>query len=145
MKKNYFTLIMVPVFLLATGFIILRFTNKEKSTQNKTFQFQKRKAENSNNKEWIFLYKQAEAHQDKLRISPGDTKSKLALAGLFIEESRAYSNHAYYDEAALFYVNDVLKTEPKNFEASVLRSVLLLSQHRFEEAKAEAINKPEIG
>jgi tetratricopeptide (TPR) repeat protein len=57
---------------------------------------------------------------------------------LFIEESRAYGNHTYYDEAAMHYVNDVLKTEPENFEASVLKSVLLLSQHRFEEAKTEA-------
>jgi tetratricopeptide (TPR) repeat protein len=86
----------------------------------------------------MYLYKQTEAHLDKLRVSPADTKSKLALAGLFIEESRAYGNHAYYDEAALYYVNDVLQTDPKNFEASVLKSVLLLSQHRFEEAKTEA-------
>ena len=138
MKKNYFSLIMIPVFLLATGFIILRYTNQKDADSKKLYQLQKRKAESSNDKQWMQLYKQAEAHLDKLRISPADTKSKLALASLFIEESRAYGNHAYYDEASLHFVNDVLQTEPKNFEASVLKSVLLLSQHRFEEAKAEA-------
>ncbi len=138
MKKNYFTLIMAPLFLLATGFIILRYTNQEAKESNKIYQLQKRKAESSNDKEWMRLYKQAEAHLDKLRATPADTKSKLALAAMFIEESRAFGNHAYYDEAALHYVNDVLQTEPKNFEASVLKSVLLLSQHRFEEARAEA-------
>ena len=129
---------MAPLFLLVTGFIILRYTNQEANAANKVYQLQKRKAESSNDKEWMRLYKQAEAHLDKLRATPADTKSKLALAALFIEESRAFGNHAYYDEAALHYVNDVLQTEPKNFEASVLKSVLLLSQHRFEEARAEA-------
>jgi tetratricopeptide (TPR) repeat protein len=138
MKKNYFTLIMAPLFLLATGFIILRYTNPEANASNKVYQLQKRKAESSNGKEFMRLYKQAEAHLDKLRETPADTKSKLALASIFIEESRAFGNHAYYDEAALHYVKEVLQTEPKNFEASVLKSVLLLSQHRFEEARAEA-------
>jgi tetratricopeptide (TPR) repeat protein len=138
MKKNYFNLVMIPIFLLASGFIILRYASKDKDKSESSYQLQKRKADDSNNKDWMASYKQAEAHLDKLRLEPGNTKSKLALASIFINEARAWGNHAYYDAAAMHYVNDVLKTEPKNFEASVMKSVILLSQHRFEDALAQA-------
>lgn len=129
---------MIPVFLLATGFIILRYTNKEKDKSESFYQLQKRKAVNSNNKEWMAMYKQAEAHLDKLRLEPKNNKSKLALATIFINEARAWGNHAYYDAAATHYIDEILATEPKNFEASVMKSLVLLSQHRFEEASAQA-------
>lgn len=138
MKKNYFYIIMIPVFLLATGFIIVRYANKDNANQNGSYQLQKRKAPDSNNKEWMAAYKQAEAHLDKLRLEPANTKSKLALASIFINEARAWGNHAYYDEAAMFYVDQVMAEEPKNFEAAVMKSVLLLSQHKFEEALKQA-------
>ncbi|MEO7265122.1 MAG: tetratricopeptide repeat protein [Ferruginibacter sp.] len=137
MKKNYFYIIMIPLMVLTTGFIILRFNNKQETAANRSYQFQKRKAESSIDKEWSFLNNQTEAHLDKLRTNPADVKSKLALASIFIGEARAYGNHAYYDEAAMYYVDDVLKADSKNFEASILKSVLLLSQHRFEEALQE--------
>jgi tetratricopeptide (TPR) repeat protein len=128
---------MIPLMVLTTGFIILRFNSQQESTSNRNYQFQKRKAESSIDKEWAFLNSQTEAHLDKLRTNPSDVKSKLALASIFINEARAFGNHAYYDEAANYYVDEVLKAEPKNFEASILKCVILLSQHRFEEALAE--------
>ncbi len=137
MKKNYFYIIMIPLMVLTTGFIILKFNKKQETETNRNYQFQKRKAESSLDKEWSFLNNQTEAHLDKLRVNPSDVKSKLALASIFIGEARAYGNHAYYDEAAMYYVDDVLNAEPKNFEASILKCVLLLSQHRFEEALQE--------
>ncbi|MEO6406804.1 MAG: tetratricopeptide repeat protein [Ferruginibacter sp.] len=144
MKKNYFYIIMIPLMVLTTGFIILRFNNKEQASVNRSYQFQKRKAESSIDKEWAYLNGQTEAHLDKLRLNPSDNKSKLALASIFIGEARAYGNHAYYDEAAMYYVDAVLSSDPKNFEASILKCVLLLSQHRFEEALVEGEKTKEL-
>lgn len=133
---------MIPLFLLASGFIILRYSNTSK--KETVYQLQKRKAVNSNDKYWMAIYKQAEAHQDKLRLEPTNVKSKMALVSIFINEARAWGNHAYYDAAAMHYIDEVLLAEPKNFEASVMKAVVLLSQHRFEEALSQAENTRKI-
>jgi tetratricopeptide (TPR) repeat protein len=51
----------------------------------------------------------------------------------------------YYDEAALKYIDGVLSTEPGNFEALILKSLVQLSQHHFADGlqtaeKAKSIN-----
>ena len=133
MKKKFTYLPLIALFLLATGFVVLRYTQKEKKKAQVVFEFKKRGNPDANNEEWLRMYKQVEAHQDKLRLSPGDVKSMLAIANTFIQEARISGNYAYYDAAAMKYVNDVLEKDPANFEASVLKGYLYLSQHHFSE------------
>ncbi|RYE12944.1 MAG: hypothetical protein EOP51_30640, partial [Sphingobacteriales bacterium] len=120
-RKKYIGFLMIPVFLLATGFIIFRYnSNKGKTESISSYQLQKRKSADSYNQQWLALSKQTDAHLEKLRSEPNNTKSNLALATIFINEARAWGNHAYYDAAAMHYIDVVLTTEPKNFEASVM-------------------------
>ena len=48
-----------------------------------------------------------------------------------IMEARASGNYSYYDAAAMKYINDVLATDPNNFEGLCLKALVQLSQHHF--------------
>jgi tetratricopeptide (TPR) repeat protein len=72
------------------------------------------------------------------RTNEEDSKSRLELAALFIQEARVTGNHMYYDVAAMKYVNEVLAKEPANFEALIYQALIYLSQHHFAEGLAIA-------
>ncbi len=85
------------------------------------------------------------AIQDK----PKDITFKTKLAMLYIQEARITGNYAYYDKAAMKYVNDALSIDASNFDAMVLKSLLYLSQHHFADGleaaqKAKAVKSIQL-
>src|SRR5262249_49121764 len=89
-------------------------------------------------KEWKVMSNYASSLAKAVRKNPGDVKSKLALVALFIQESRISGNYAYYDQASLKYVDDVLRMDTENFEALTYKALIYLSQHHFAEGLAIA-------
>lgn len=76
---------------------------------------------------------------------PNEVKPRLQLATIYIAEARISGEHPYYYPAIHRILDGVLMIDPKNFEATVFKASVALSQHRFEEAremgeKAKAIN-----
>ena len=71
-----------------------------------------------------------------VRTNPDDTKSRIALASLYIQEARVTGNYMYYDVAAMKYVNEVLEKDSLHFEALTFKALLYLSQHHFAEGLA---------
>ena len=84
--------------------------------------------------EWMNTKQAIETLLDQLRRHPEDLKTKMKLAMAYIQESRVTGNHAYYDEAALKLVEQVLEKEPQNFDGLAAKATLLLSQHHFADA-----------
>ncbi len=84
--------------------------------------------------EWMNTKQAIETMLDQLRRHPEDLKTKMKLAMAYIQESRVTGNHAYYDEAALKLVEQVLEKEPQNFDGLAAKATLLLSQHHFADA-----------
>ena len=84
--------------------------------------------------EWMNTKQAIETLLDQLRRNPEDLKTKMKLAMAYIQESRVTGNHAYYDEAALKLVEQVLEKEPQNFDGLAAKATLLLSQHHFADA-----------
>jgi tetratricopeptide (TPR) repeat protein len=85
----------------------------------------------------------------KLRADPNDQKSRLLLAEAYMQEGRITGNHPYYDAAAMQLLQEVLKTNPENFEALCCQASLSLTQHHFSQGlalaeQAQAIN-PQSG
>ncbi|RZK99217.1 MAG: tetratricopeptide repeat protein, partial [Hymenobacter sp.] len=85
----------------------------------------------------------------KLRTDPNDQKSRLLLAEAYMQEGRVTGNHPYYDAAAMQLLQEVLKTDPENFEALCCQASLSLTQHHFSQGlalaeQAQAIN-PQSG
>ena len=60
-----------------------------------------------------------------IRNNPKDKRSLTQLAILYIQEARITGNYAYYDKAALKYVNDALKIDTTDFEGIIIKIAYL--------------------
>ena len=133
MKKRFIYIIISTLFVFATGFIILK--SKTRSTQKQPVfsELLLRNEALSQGLDWKPVKTVAEALTKKIKNNPSDIKSLLGLTSLYIQEGRVTGNLSYYNDAAIKCINQVLKTEPKNFEGLTFRSMILLSEHRFDE------------
>ena len=90
-----------------------------------------RKGALANSAGWMSIKSNSENLIRIVRENPQDKKSALALATLYVQEGRATGNLNYYDKAALHYIDAILETDNKNFEALTLKALVQLSQHHF--------------
>ena len=97
----------------------------------RTPEFLERQGSLSAGKEWINTKAAIEGLLAKLRTNPDDQKSRLLLAQAYMQEGRVTGNHPYYDGAAMELLEQVLKSEPENFEALCCKASLCLTQHHF--------------
>jgi tetratricopeptide (TPR) repeat protein len=143
MKKNTLYAVLLVVFISAAGFVIIKYRGEENKKKSAVYQLLDRKGVLSKTDEWASTQRNVSKLLAAVKVNPGDIKSMIGLANLFILEARATGNYPYYDKAAMKYVNDVLAIEPGNFEALTLKSLLYLSQHHFADglAMAEAAEK----
>ena len=145
MKKNTLFTLMPVLFLGIAGFVIFKYQQDEKKKATAMYELQDRRGPSATSAEWALTKSNFTKLSNAVKADGSDTKSMIALANLFIMEGRATGNYAYYDMAAMRYVNTILKKESENFEALTLKSLLYLSQHHFAEGlalakKAKAIN-----
>lgn len=138
MKKNILYAILLIVFIGAAGFIVMKFRSDEINKQQVVYTLLERKGIQASTPEWANTKAQVKKLLATLKLHPGDTKTLVALANLFIMEARATGNYQYYDQAAMKYVNDALQKEPDNFNALTLKALLYLSQHHFADGLAIA-------
>ncbi len=121
------------LFLMAACGIFFKYKNDETKKENRMYPVLDRKGMASETDEFKAVLKRSTGLLNNLKAKPGDVKTSLALASLYVQEARASGNHMYYDQAALKYVNAVLAKEPQNFEALSMKALLMLSQHHFAE------------
>jgi tetratricopeptide (TPR) repeat protein len=126
-KKAYLILTIATMVLVASIFI---FAKEPKKTVPA---FKERSGSIALSAEWLNTKEAIKGLISAIDINPDDNKSKLQLAQAYIQESRISGDHAYYDKAALELLNDVVKAEPKNFDALCCKATVLLSQHHFAE------------
>ena len=134
MKKITTYVLLVAAFVLAVGFIVAKNNKKQEGF----LPLKARTGTLSQSKEYSLTKSKADALFAQIKKNPADTKSKLGLAALYIQEGRITSDHVYYDVAAMQLANDVLKTDSNNFEALVFKGTLYLSQHHFADGLAIA-------
>ena len=137
MKKNYGQTVLLLFFIAAVGFVVIKNKDEWKAGDKSVYNLQPRKG-NSNNAEWLAAKINVEKLQAKIKANPDDSRSLLSLANAYITESRISGNIAYYDKAALHTVDIILKKQPDNYEALMLKSLLQLSQHHFADGLATA-------
>ena len=145
MKKKNIYLLCIVVFCVAVVGIVLKYNYKKAADEKKDYVLLDRKGTLANSDEW----KQAKHTSDSLlnliKQNPTDSKSQLRLSALYIQEARVTGNYAYYDMAAMKYINDVLSLDSSNFNGLVFKSLIYLSQHHFADGldiahKAQQIN-----
>ena len=129
MKKLAFPILIVGL-LITLGFVYKKFDNKK----NETPAFKERPVNVSLTSEWLNAKQAIEGLIDKIRRNPNDLKAKTQLAMAYVHESRVTGDHAYYDDAALKLIADVLEKEPQNYDGLCVKTTVLLSQHHFADA-----------
>ena len=93
----------------------------------------------ANAPEWATTQATVRKLHDELTRKPEDARTLLLLAKEFMQEGRVTGDYSYYNKAALDLIDQVLKKDARNFEAICLKSMVYLSQHRFADGKAVAM------
>jgi tetratricopeptide (TPR) repeat protein len=145
MKKESLYKLLIVFFFCVAGFVVILYNIRQSKLKNATYPLIERKGVSATSVEWQGTKTTAQRLIDNLKYNPKDTKSAIALSGLYIQEARITGNYVYYDAAAMKYINGVLDDSPDNFEALTLKALLYMSQHHFAEGltiaeKAQTIN-----
>ncbi|MGK2862710.1 MAG: tetratricopeptide repeat protein [Chitinophagaceae bacterium] len=138
MKKSYLYLLLVGIFVIAGGFIIVKYKTDKNSKAATFYPLKDRLGKMANSPEEKSVKKNFASLMKIIGTNPDDTKSRIALASLYIQEARITGNYMYYDVAAMKYVNEVLEKEPNHFDALTYKALLYISQHHFAEGLAIA-------
>jgi hypothetical protein len=138
MNKRSIYIVAVILFLVTSGFIVLKYQNEKKKNEVRIYELLPRNNSSVNYAEWITVKNNASTLLAKISANGNDLVSKLKLCGLFLQEARISGNYTYYDMAAMKLVNDVLKKDANNFEGLTFKALIFLSQHHFAEGLAVA-------
>jgi tetratricopeptide (TPR) repeat protein len=133
MKKTTIYTITILLFAVAVVSIVMKYKSDERKKENMVYTLLPRKGAAAQTEEWKYVQTKCSQLLATIKASPGDTKSLVALAGMYVQEARITGNYMYYDKAAMKYVNDALKNNPQDFNALTIKSLLFLSQHHFAE------------
>lgn len=71
----------------------------------------------------------------RVAANKNDVKARLQIATIYLTEARITGEHPYYYPAITQILNGVLAIDPKNFEATVFKASVKMSQHQFAEGK----------
>jgi tetratricopeptide (TPR) repeat protein len=137
MKKRFIYAIVFFFFIVASGFIILKYKKDADKKGSELFQIIPRKG-NLAAAEWQLSRNFSNNLIQKIKADPSDVKSLNVLTALYLQEARTSGNFAYYDKAALNCVDNVLKIDAKNYEALTYKATIFLSQHHFADGLALA-------
>src|SRR4029079_3163418 len=132
-------------FFAVIIFIIYKYVHEEKRDAVVPLTLKERKGAAATNSEWDKTRKTAAYYTEAARKDPSNSKAFLALASIFIQESRITGDYLYYDPAAMSCVEHVLSGDPENFEALTIKALIHMSQHHFADGiavaeKAQKIN-----
>ena len=138
MKKNYLYILIIGLFVITAGFIVVKYKKDKKIKAATFYALKDRRGMVAQSAEEKQVQKEFADLMKIVRTNPDDTKSRIALASLYIREARITGDYMYYDVAAMKYVNEVLEKDSLHFEALTFKSLLYLSQHHFADGLALA-------
>ncbi len=85
--------------------------------------------------EFLNAQQSVEFYRDAIRRKPEVTKNYVELAQMYIQEARVTANHHVYYPKAEYLLNEALNRDPNDFNAIITKASLLLTYHKFSEAK----------
>ncbi len=130
--KKIFTLFAIT--LLLTGSVIFYFLVNRNNNVPEIPEFSLRNDSNIS-AEYMQAYHSFEYYRDKIKKNPNDVKNYVALAQIFIQESRVTGRHHELLPKAELLLKEALEIDPGNFDAQVTKASILMTLHQFAEAK----------
>ena len=88
--------------------------------------------------EYASVQKAVEFYRAEIRKDPAIVKNYVQLAQLFMQEARVTGRHHEYVPKAEELLAEALRRDGNDFEANATQASLLMTLHRFEEAKSLA-------
>ncbi len=88
--------------------------------------------------DWSQVERRYEESRNVLIDNPKDVDAMIAVAQVFMYEARVTGDHPYYYPAAERMLDRALAIDPDRYEGVITKAAVLLSLHRFEEARAMA-------
>ena len=88
--------------------------------------------------DWSQVARRYEEGRRGLIDNPEDVEALIAVAQVFMYEARVTGDHPYYYPAAERMLDRALAIDPDRYEGVITKAAVLLSLHRFEEARAMA-------
>src|SRR5689334_743831 len=76
-----------------------------------------------------------ERYRERIARQPDHAEHYVELAELFLQEARITGQHQVYFPKAEYLLDEALRIDPVNEGAHLARASMLLSMHRFEEAR----------
>lgn len=136
MSKNKKTL------LLIAGFVVVwlgaYFLLKKPEAARPIPELSNRTGTGSASAEFLNTRHAFEYYRAEIRKEPKVVKNYVQLAQLFLQEARVTGRHHEYIPKAQTLLADALALDAKDFEALVTQASLLMTLHKFEEAKTLA-------
>jgi tetratricopeptide (TPR) repeat protein len=139
MKRRGVYIIIFFLFVFATSFVILSSAKQKTEIKSLFSVMLYRNGAATQSTEWKLVKAKADELIKRLNNNPEDKKMLLTLTSLYVNEGRITGNLSYYNDAALKCTETVLKNDPENFEALTFKSMILLSQHKFEDGLTVAL------
>ncbi len=134
MNKKFTYIMLVALFIGLSAFVVIRYNVRLAKKQVTYYPLLERHGAIAKLPEWPLTRSTGDKLFRKYVQKPDDAPTAIALASLFIQESRITGNYTYYDAAAMKYINEILVSNPQHFEALILKAILQLSQHHFSDA-----------
>ena len=94
-----------------------------------------RSFESSPSKAYLSLLKSVREYQGKIAEKPGIISNYVALARIFLQESRISGKHHEYIPKAEQVLEMALARKPNDFSAMITRASIFLTKHQFQKAK----------
>ena len=88
MKKNYLYILIIGLFVVTAGFIVVKYKKDEKIKTTTFYPLKDRRGLMAQSEEVKQVQKQFADLMKIARTNPDDTKSRIALASLYIQEAR---------------------------------------------------------
>src|SRR5690349_16961145 len=105
MNKKFTYVILLFCFLALSAFVMLKYNIKLGKKKVDYYTLLERKGALAQLPEWLSIKSTGETLFRKVTENPKDIQSAISLASLFIQEGRITGNHAYYDAAAMKYID----------------------------------------
>src|SRR5690349_15523007 len=106
MKKKIIYTSLLIVFIAAIGAVLYKYEKDNANKDKEVYALLPRKGAAAQAPEWMKVKEQAYKLLQAIKNNAKDKQSLTQLAILYIQEARTTGNYAYYDKAALKYVND---------------------------------------
>ena len=140
--RTFKTLFTASLLFFAGGMLLSSCHNEEAEETEETSEITaglpmllERKGTLADSTEWPRTRNKDRELRLRLQQNPDDLKARLQLISIFIAEARITGEHPYYYPATLKMLDSVLVRDANNFEATVYKASVKMSQHQFAEGR----------